>query len=703
MKILLVLLLFSLVFTSVIAQNERLLLEVTASAETVESPGDGASSAAIWAHPTDPMMSVVIGADDNEGVGVYDLSGEQLEFISEDGAINSVSLRYNFPVGSQRIALIAAGVVDEQRVNLYTIDEDTQTLEAIGEIETGISIATVCMYISRLTNRYYVIALSENGELEQYYLEDEDGEIESTLARAISVGGEIEGCVADDDLGRLYVSEGDSLVWRYGAEPENNIQRGIVDIVGGNISEEVEGLGIYTASDNQGYLIVTNEKSDSFLLYERTGDNAFVGEFTIAASENMDAVSEPTGLDVVGLPLGDQFPEGLLVTTDDVNSNPNADNNFKLVSWRDIASGLDLISDTEYDPRVVDGGSDDTVVEIDVPAVTAMIETEPVPSGQDAADDPAIWIHPTDTTQSTIIGTDKRNGLVVYDLDGSILQEVNIGRVNNVDLRYNFPLNGENVAIVGATNRTEGTMVIYAVDPETRELTDVSARPFVSNVEEVYGFCFYVSPETNTYYAFVNSADTGEVEQYELTDNGQGQVEATLVREFVVGSQTEGCVADDENGIVYIGEEAVGVWKYGAEPDTGEDRTSVDLVENGNLTADVEGVTIYYGSEGGGYLIVSSQGNSTFAVYEREGANAYIGSFQIVETETMDAVSGTDGLDVTNFPLNDEFSQGLLVVQDDLNLNPEESQNFKLVSWADIAIGLDLDIDTSFDPRNIGK
>ena len=39
--------------------------------------------------------------------------------------------------------------------------------------------------------------------------------------------------------------------------------------------------------------------------------------------------------------------------------------------------------------------------------VTATVETEPVPHSGDSADDPAIWIHPTDPAQSTIIGTDK--------------------------------------------------------------------------------------------------------------------------------------------------------------------------------------------------------------------------------------------------------------------------------------------------------
>lgn len=43
-------------------------------------------------------------------------------------------------------------------------------------------------------------------------------------------------------------------------------------------------------------------------------------------------------------------------------------------------------------------------------SVTATVETDPVPHDGDAADDPAIWVHPTDPGRSVILGTDKRGG-----------------------------------------------------------------------------------------------------------------------------------------------------------------------------------------------------------------------------------------------------------------------------------------------------
>lgn len=695
------LLLVGLLFgiTSLLRAQEG-VIELTSTIETTESPGDGATSSVIWLHPTDLNRSLIIGSDDNEGVGVYDLAGQLLQFDDSNGGISQVDIRYGF--GPRGDVLLAGGVKDEPRIIFYTIDPETLALQTAGILTTSVRVTAFCLYHSPLTDAYYAIAISEYGELEQYEITLDDGEYEGELKRAINIGGEVEFCTVDDDLRRLYISEGDNLVWRYGAEPEDSIRRSIVDTVGGNISEETEGIALYTASDNQGYLIITNEKADSFLIYERGGDNAFIGEFALVANETIDAVSEPTGVTAVGLALNDTFPQGVFITTDDVNSNPNANNNFKLVSWGDIATALGLITDTTYDPR---RSSTNTASEEASSAaiVTPLLETQPVPTDTDAADDPAIWIHPTDTSLSTIIGTDKRNGLVVYNLDGSILQRVNIGRVNNVDLRYNFPLGDDRVAIIAATNRTENSLVLYAVNPNTREIYNIAAGPIISNVEEVYGVCLYVSPINGRYYAFVNSADTGEVEQYEISSTDDGEAMGQIVRTFKLASQTEGCVVDDENATLYIGEEAIGFWKFGAEPDASNEGRLIDSTEEGgHLTADVEGIALYRTANGGGYLIVSSQGADEFVVYERGGDNAYIGTFRVIESEIADAVSGTDGLDVTNFPMGTDFPDGLLIVQDDLNLLPRAPQNFKLIPWSRVANALDLVIDTSYDPRQLG-
>jgi len=214
----------------------------------------------------------------------------------------------------------------------------------------------------------------------------------------------------------------------------------------------------------------------------------------------------------------------------------------------------------------------------------------------------------------------------------------------------------------------------------------------------IYGCAMYVSPSSGKYYVFVSS-ESGQVQQWELFDNGAGKADATLVRSFSVGSRVEGIVADDVLGHLYVGEENDGIWKYSAEPGGGAARTFVDGTGGGgHLSADVEGLTIYYAANGAGYLIASRQGSSEFVVYERGGNNAFVGSFKLVSGGGIDAVSDTDGIDVTNFSLGSQFPSGMFVAQDN-------DDNFKFAGWdaIDAAFGGSLLTDTMWDPRSVGK
>jgi 3-phytase len=312
--------------------------------------------------------------------------------------------------------------------------------------------------------------------------------------------------------------------------------------------------------------------------------------------------------------------------------------------------------------------------------VSATVQTEPVSHSGDAADDPAIWVNPNDPAQSTIIGTDKKGGLVVYDLTGQVIQEIPNGKMNNVDLRDGFTLAGAKVSLVAASVRAGDRIALYRVDPATRRLVDVAARPIELSIG-AYGLCMYRSSKTGKTFVFVNSKK-GEVEQWQLftSPSKKGKVDARRVRAFDAGTQTEGCVTDDGLRRFYIGEEDEAIWRYGAEPAAGTARTKVDTTGGGgHLKADVEGLTIAYSANGTGYLIASSQGSDSYAVYRREGANAYVGSFEIVAGNGIGGAEDTDGIDVSTANLGPAFPQGVFVAQD--GRNDGANQNFKLVPW----------------------
>ncbi|MFK4439005.1 phytase [Paenibacillus sp. RC21] len=337
--------------------------------------------------------------------------------------------------------------------------------------------------------------------------------------------------------------------------------------------------------------------------------------------------------------------------------------------------------------------------------VTPTAETEAVEDGDDAADDPAIWLNPTDPEKSRLVATNKGGGILVYDLQGKQLQNYKVGKMNNVDIRYGFTLGGKKIDIAGATNRTNNTVDIFAIDGVSGTLTNVVDQPIKSSMKEVYGFSLYHSLKTDNFYALVLGKE-GEFEQYELTDNGNGKIAGKLVRQFKLATQSEGMVADDEYGTVYIAEEDHAIWKYDAEPDgSSEPLRRVDVADGRRLQDDIEGLTLYYGKDGKGYLIASSQGNSSYAIYERQSDNAYISNFTISASPTVDGTSVTDGIDVLGYGLGKNFPHGIFVVQDDENLQNGKklNQNFKMVPWEQIAKGarIPLTIDDGINPREL--
>ncbi len=331
----------------------------------------------------------------------------------------------------------------------------------------------------------------------------------------------------------------------------------------------------------------------------------------------------------------------------------------------------------------------------DAVTVVAQTETEPVADPCDAADDPAVWVNPTAPGASLVVATNKRRGLVVYDLDGRLVSQLDVGLTNNVDLRSLQTSSGRGavagapVALVAASNRSGDTLDILHLFAGGN-LVPQRAIPAAYDGESPYGLCLYRG-EAHL-YAFATYKD-GAIRQWRLAGDGGAD---RLVRALGVGSQAEGCVADDAANALFIGEEDAGIWRFDAAPDGATDPILVDGMRRsgGHLAADVEGLALHAssGTPESGYLVASSQGNSSFVLYDRSPPHAYRGSF-LIGASGIDAVTDTDGIAIASTALGPRFPHGLLVVQDGDNRGPTGEalhQNFKLIPWHRVtsAIGL---------------
>ncbi len=327
------------------------------------------------------------------------------------------------------------------------------------------------------------------------------------------------------------------------------------------------------------------------------------------------------------------------------------------------------------------------------PSVTTSPTGSPL-SAAGNADDPAIWIHPTNPEKSVIIGTDKDEGLWVWDLSGKKLQQVPLGTaVNNVDLRYSFKLGGGEVDIVAANLRKIGKVAVFRINPDytgSDILITLADKDSKNNdiQKDSYAFALYRRPSDGNMYLFdrAKKKKGGALRQFLIEDDGSGKgVKVTPVRDLnYSGKVNEGTVADDELGFLYTAEEGKGIHKYYADPDKSGDPISLFALDDG-ITSDREGLALYKCADGTGYLLLSDQGDSgmkvpsSVKIYERQGDNKFVKTVFTTDSRGRGDQQETDGLDVTSVSLPPLFPQGFVITHDGFH------SAFNLYKWEDFA------------------
>lgn len=630
-------------------------------------------NAVFWSE--DGAGAYILAAAGIAGVEIYSPAGTRQSAMTSVEA-GLVALAPDFMLGGRSEQLVLVYDAATSTTGAYVFDPQALALHSVmpAPIVFNDELTGLCRYRSRLSGGEYLYAVTDGGSVFHYELYEAGGQVTANLLRNIPSGKGSGFCAVDPRDGMLYLSEESTGIWRFGAEAESDTARELLDLRApwGSLGDDLKGVAIYPVDAELSYLLVADAADGRIVVYD-------LSDGTRQGSIAIDSLAEPEGLAITARPFNDEHGGGMLAVADESASGGGP--NLKLLDWNTLAAAAGLktaAAAAEY---------------AQVPAVRPLVETDVMPSFGDAADDPAIWLHPVDPALSLVIGTNKQAGLHVFDLDGRTVQELPDGKMNNVDLRYDFPLGGEKVSLVTASNRSNDSIAVYRVDAGARRLTEVAAGVLPTGFLDPYGLCMYRSEVSGDYFVFVNDSDRGTFRQWRLADDGNGRVAAEQVREFVVGTQAEGCVADDATGILYVAEEDVGIWKYSAEPDGGDNRTMIDSVEDGRLTDDVEGLALWSKPDGSGYLVVSNQGADNYVLYRREGEHDYVGQFHITANPAarIDGASETDGLEVSSAAFGPAYPDGLMVVQDGRNIAPEEPQNFKYVSWTDVQQALQLD------------
>lgn len=308
--------------------------------------------------------------------------------------------------------------------------------------------------------------------------------------------------------------------------------------------------------------------------------------------------------------------------------------------------------------------------------VAARSETVPVGTvNDDAADDPAIWRNRRNPAASLIVATDKKAGLHVYGLDGKSRHFEPSGRLNNVDL---FDLGRRGIIVVASdrNNVAEARLQLYRLDPSSARLMPIGSVS--GGAGEAYGIC--LEHDRGKLYAF-SVLKQGLIHQVQIDFPRASMPRGTIVRTMRVATQPEGCVVDGRTKTLLVGEEDVGIWRFGSRADAPVTGTLVVPVDGRQLVADVEGLALAPTGIKGGWLIASSQGDNAYSLYRLPGYEP-AGRFRIVAGR-VGAAEETDGIALALGNFGPGYPGGLFIAQD--GQNSPNAQNFKLVAWADIA------------------
>ncbi|MDR7088042.1 phytase [Cellvibrio fibrivorans] len=571
-------------------------------------------------------------------------------------------LDWRYPVQLQTGKIISSELVaatvflPEQQPGLVALDPESGKLRELLRLPTPeFKIENLCL--SRVNGHLSLYLLDERGTAEHWLVVDAKGTANAKLLRRLPIAPNCKSCAVDDEQDLLFVAEEGIGIWAQGASEESAPGRVAVDLQKpfGSLSGSVESLAIIP----QGLVAAVAEEKQ-LALYS-TNKSKFKQQQLV----DLPNTDEP---EVVKAVVGVADKNSLALVVGDEKTG----NHFLFLPWDSVPQKK----------------SPHTIV-----SITPDVQTQVMARFGDAADDPAIWVNKKRSQKSLVIGTNKQQGLFVYDMQGREVQHFNTGKLNNVDVRYGVQFGKKVVDIAVATNRDDNSLAIYTIDPKNGKLR--FSGSVATDLEEIYGFCLYQNGSGVTYA--IPNGKSGEFQQIQLSavidqkDRNSHVWQGKKVRSFFVKSQPEGCVADDKNQRLFVGEEDEAVWTIGAEPNAG---TQVELVLRAGdvLVADVEGMGIYQGKNKN-YLVVSSQGNNSYVILDATAPYKTRGVIRVDldAGRGIDGVSETDGLEVTHANLGGAFGEGMLVVQDGHKVMPEAPQNFKYVSWEKIRTVLALE------------
>jgi len=267
---------------------------------------------------TSTTSGLIVVSDKSAGrVLLFDGNGEVVDSVAVPKPGN-IDVRTGFEFDGQRIPLIVVNQreTDPQLRALTVTDAGGKPTLKILEtnIPTGPNYGG-CLYESQIDNRLYFFSTVKGGMVQQIEI---DGTGTSIAGRKVREWKSTicEGAVADDEAGVVFVSEEMVGIKKLGAEPTDSaVGEYILRIGQHKVAGDLEGITLYETGPRSGYLIVSDQRRNRYVVLDREAPHRFIGSFQVEEARHTD------GIDLTTFSLGEQFPNGAFACHADLKNS----------------------------------------------------------------------------------------------------------------------------------------------------------------------------------------------------------------------------------------------------------------------------------------------------------------------------------------------------------------------------------------------
>lgn len=318
--------------------NEVDTLMATVVTEPVKHDSD---DPAIWIHPEDASKSLIIGTDkDREGaIYAFNLEGKIVKKVEGIRRPNNVDIAYGFEWNGRQIDIAVVTERESNKLRVFSLPDlipiDGGGIEVfVGE--TDRAPMGIALYTRPQDHVIFAIVGRKSGPAEGYLWQYKltstgDGIVDGELVREFgkySGKKEIEAIAVDNELGFVYYSDEQEGVRKYLADPAANNNNELALFAQSGFSDDHEGIAIYKTSDTTGYLLISNQGSQRFMVYPREGVEGNKNEYPLLTEIPVSAM-ETDGADATAANLGSRYPEGIFVAM-------STDKTFHIFDWRKV-------------------------------------------------------------------------------------------------------------------------------------------------------------------------------------------------------------------------------------------------------------------------------------------------------------------------------------------------------------------------------